>query len=43
MSRNEVKKMIDEVDDNKDGRLDYREVKSHERRHTKRALRVAVT
>ena len=26
MSRAEVKEMIDEVDDNKDGRLDYREV-----------------
>ena len=26
MSRAEVKEMIDEVDENKDGRLDYREV-----------------
>lgn len=26
MSRAEVKKMIDEVDENKDGRLDYGEV-----------------
>ena len=28
MSRDEVWKMIDEVDDNKDGRLDYGEVRS---------------
>lgn len=26
MSRSDVKKMIDEVDENKDGRLDYGEV-----------------
>jgi Ca2+-binding EF-hand superfamily protein len=26
MSRDDVKKMIDEVDENKDGRLDYGEV-----------------
>lgn len=26
-SKSEVKKMIDEVDENKDGRLDYKEVK----------------
>ena len=29
MSRDEVWKMIDEVDDNKDGRLDYGEVRSN--------------
>ena len=28
MSRDEVRRMIDEVDDNKDGRLDYREVRA---------------
>lgn len=26
MTKDEVRKMIDDVDDNKDGRLDYREV-----------------
>lgn len=27
MSRDEVREMIDEVDENKDGKLDYREVR----------------
>ena len=27
MSRSEVKAMIDEVDENRDGRLDYKEVR----------------